>query len=144
RPWPQRHASLPYQQNQQREYPWWRVDEDGNDGPQVRLPGSSVSFRWLCRDDLAQRRHVAGEGAAPGGSGGHRGLRLLANEGFRHGDITCLRQRFDVSAEIAVGGTGEFLQPGEVKPLRIRQRDERRHDPQPQWLVDDVVELSHR
>ena len=70
------------------------------------------------RDDLLQRRDVAGEGAAPGGGRGHRGLRLLADEGLVDGDIAGLRQRLDMRAEIAVGGAGQLLQPGEFEPLR--------------------------
>ena len=34
------------------------------------------------RNDLLQRRDMPGEGAAAGRGGGHRGLRLLADEGL--------------------------------------------------------------
>ena len=68
------------------------------------------------RDDLLQRRDMAGEGAAAGGGGGHRGLRLLADEGLVDRDIARPRQRFDMGAEIAVGGAGQLLQPGEFQP----------------------------
>ena len=68
------------------------------------------------RDDLLQRRDMAGERAAAGGGGGHRGLRLLADKGLVHRDVAGLGQRLDMGAEIAVGGAGELLQPREFQP----------------------------
>src|SRR6266700_678104 len=59
-------------------------------------PGAIQRFRVRCfasprndeerllprpRDDLLQRRHMAGEGAAAGGGGGHGGLLPLAAKG---------------------------------------------------------------
>ena len=62
---------------------------------------------------------MAGEGAAACGGGGHRGLRLLADKGLFDRNIAGLRQRLDMGAEIAVGGAGELLQPGEVESVRV-------------------------
>ena len=86
---------------------------------------------------------MAGEGAAPGGGRGHRGLRLPADKGLIHRNIAGLGKRLDMGAEIAVGGAGQLFQFGEFQPRGYRQRVQRRHDPQPQRLVDDVVELGH-
>jgi len=74
------------------------------------------------RDDFLQRRDMARERAAPRRRGGHRGLRFLADKGLFDRDITGLRQRFDMGAEITVGGAGELLQLGEFQPSRRRQR----------------------
>ena len=48
-----------------------------------------------------------------------------------------------MGAEIAVGGAGELFQPRKFQARGSRQRVQRRHDLQPQRLVDDVVELGH-
>ena len=67
------------------------------------------------RDDFLQRRDMAGEGAAADRSGGHRGLRLLADKGLFDRDIAGLGERLDMGAEIAVGRAGQFLQPGKIQ-----------------------------
>ncbi len=103
----------------------------------------AVTFPPRRRDDLLQGRDMAGEGAAAGRARGHRGLRLLADKGLVDRDIAGLGQGLDMRAEIAVGGAGQLLQSGEFQPDRIRQRVQRRHDPQPQRLMDDVVEFGH-
>ena len=59
---------------------------------------------------------MAGERAAAGGGGGHRGLRLLADKGLFDRDVAGLGQRLDMGAEIAVGGAGQLFQPGEFQP----------------------------
>src|SRR5438046_1918947 len=82
-------------------------------------PGSheSASFRKGDRlfvtsrssNDLLQGRDMPGKRAAAGGRCRHCGLRLLADKGLFHRDVAGFRQRLDMSAEIAVGGAGEFL-----------------------------------
>jgi len=72
---------------------------------------------------------MAGEGAAAGGGRGHRGLRLLADEGLVDRDIAGPGKRFDMGTEIAVGSPGQLLQPGEFQARGGgRQRVQRRHD----------------
>src|SRR5438270_7169439 len=106
-----------------------------------------LSFRpgSRSRDDLLQHRHMAGEGAAPRGGGNHCGLRFLADKCLFDRDVAGPCQRFDMSAEIAIGGAGQLLQPREFQPRsRRRQRVQRGHDLQPERLMDDLVQLSHR
>src|SRR5258708_11374275 len=71
--------------------------------------------RWLRlpprgRDDFLQRRDMAGERTAPGGSRGHRGLGLFADKGLVDRDIARLRKRLDMGAEIAIGRTGQLFE----------------------------------
>src|ERR1700731_251876 len=110
----------------------------------MRAPGMTLRLPGRSRDDFLQRRHMPGERAASRRRGGHRGLRLLADKGLVDRDIAGLRKRFDMGAEIAVGGAGQLFQPGEFEAYGSRQRMKRRHDFQPHRLVDDVVELGHR
>ena len=115
-----------------------------------RLPqGLDIHIWWSPlparrRDDLLQGRDMAGEGAAALRGRGHRGLRLLADKGLVDRDVAGPRQRLDMGAEIAVGRAGQLLQPGKFEPAAGRQRVQRGHDPQPQWLMDDIVEFGHR
>src|SRR5205814_220503 len=68
-----------------------------------------LSFRpgGRSRDDLLQHRHMADEGAAPRGGGNHCGLRFLADKCLFHRDVAGPCQRFDMSAEIAIGSASE-------------------------------------
>ena len=65
---------------------------------------------------------MAGKCAAPGGGGGYRGLRLLADKGLFDRDVAGLRKRLDMGAEIAVGGAGQLFQFCEFEPGGGRQR----------------------
>src|SRR5438876_11159424 len=120
--------------------------------PCPRAPRQPPGTTWLRdqllaagrRDDFLQGRDMAGEGAPARGGRGHRGLRLLADKGLLHRDITGLRQRLDMSAEIAVGGAGQLLQPGKFQSDGGWDRVERRHDAQAERLMDDIVEFGHR
>jgi len=71
------------------------------------------------RDDFLQRRDMAGERAAPCRCRGHRGLRFLADKGLVDRDIAGLGQRFDMGAEIAVGGAGQLFSVWKT-PARCR------------------------
>ena len=59
---------------------------------------------------------MAGEGAAAGGAGGHRGLRLLADKRLVDRDITRFGQRLDMGAEITVGGAVSFFSRANSSP----------------------------
>ena len=57
----------------------------------LRSPcGMTGKLHLLPRNDFLQRRDMAGEGAAAGGGGRYRGLRLLADEGLLHRDVAGL------------------------------------------------------
>jgi hypothetical protein len=79
---------------------------------------------------------MAGEGAAPHGRRGHRGLGLFVDKGFFHRGIAGPGKRLDMGAEIAVRGPGQLFQPGEFKAGGGGQHVQRRHDSQAQRLVE--------
>ena len=87
---------------------------------------------------------MAGEGAAAGRRGCHRGLRSLTDKGLFDPDIAGPREGLDMGAEIAVGAPVSFS-AGQTPVRGGWQRVQRRRPHfQPQRLVDDVVELGHR
>jgi hypothetical protein len=74
-----------------------------------------------------------------------RGARPSADEGLGHFHISRARNMIEIRAEVAVGRPGQFLEVGEVEALVARTAGfERRHDAQPDGLVDDLVRAVHR
>src|ERR1700738_2158991 len=85
------------------------------DGAPARRSGTvKLRLGGRGRDDFLQRWDMGGGGGAGARRRGHRGLRPFADKGLFDRDIARLRQRFDVGAEIAVGGAGQLFQPGKL------------------------------
>ena len=73
------------------------------------------------------------------------GARAPRDEGLGHFDIAGARQMIEMRAEIAVGRAGQLLELAEVEALVARVAGgQRRHDPQADRLMDDVVWPVHR
>src|SRR5262245_51653288 len=87
---------------------------------------------------------MLGEGAAAGRTHADAGLRLALLEALLDHDITGPLERIEMSAEIAVGGAHQPLEPDELdRTLPCCQCVERGHDPQPHRLVNDLVAATH-
>jgi hypothetical protein len=78
-------------------------------------------------------------------TGFYGGAGPSADEGLGHFDVAGARQMIEMRAEVAVGRAGQFLEMCEVEALIARVAGgERRHDAQPDGLVDDLVGTVHR
>jgi hypothetical protein len=75
--------------------------------------------------------------------GAYESLRFTSDEGLVDLDIACLFELTQVRTEVAVGQLQQFPQVSEVDLLVLIEADERRHDLQPNRLMDGIIKLSH-
>jgi hypothetical protein len=94
-------------------------------------------------DYLLQCRGVFGKRIPAFSRSENKRLRFAGDERLLNLNVTGLFEPIEMRTEIAVGQFQQLAQSGEVDALTLIQTYERRHDLQPNRLVNDIIKLRH-